>query len=175
MERKNSIPSPRNAPTFPRICSAHLCASSFFCISLTAACAWLTAAVAVDNIPPHQPPLFCGAGTGALSTSSGDSVDVVAGVNAACVPDLVLSPDLRCPPLFDFSSLERPGGGVAVDVRVGERAADLTVLGFKDGVAGLLAGLCARFPSSASSSCSDWLDVLGLDIRDALVLGRVCA
>jgi hypothetical protein len=111
-----------------------------------------------------------------LSTSSCDSVDVVAGVNAACVPDLVLSPDLRSPPLFDFSSLERPNGGVAVDVRVGERAADLAVLGFKDGVAGRLAGRCARLPSSARRSCSDWLVVVGLEVRDAVVvLGRVCA
>jgi hypothetical protein len=91
-------------------------------------------------MPPHHPPLlFCG--RGALSTSSGDSVDVVAGVNAACVPDLVLSPDLRCPPLFDFSSLERPGGGVAVEVLVGDRAVDLMVLGLSEGVPGLLAGL----------------------------------
>lgn len=87
----------------------------------------------------------------------------------------MLSPDFRCPPLFDFSSLERPGGGVAVDVLVGDRAADRMVLGLSEGVPGLLAGLWARFPNSASSSCSDWLDVVGLGVRDAVVLGRVCA
>ena len=68
----------------------------------------------------------------------------------------MLSPDLRWP-LLDFSSLGRPGGGVAAALRFGERlpAAD-DGLGRMEGVAGRLVGLWeARLSSSASKSCSD--------------------
>jgi hypothetical protein len=76
---------------------------------------------------------------------------------------------------MDFSSLERPGGGVAVEVRVGERAAERAVEGFRDGVAGRLAGRWARLPSSARRSCSDWELAVGLEVREVVVLGRGCA
>jgi hypothetical protein len=93
-------------------------------------------------------------------------------VNAACVPERVLSPDFLIPPLLDFSSLERPGGGVAVD----ERGAARVVLGLREGVEGREAGRWAREPSSARRSCSDWEEVVGLDVRAlVVVLGRGCA
>jgi hypothetical protein len=66
---------PRKAPTFPRTCSAHRCASWFFCISWYAASACFFAAVAVavavDMKPPHQLPLDCaGSGAGFGGSSS---------------------------------------------------------------------------------------------------------
>ena len=107
-------------------------------------------------------------------------MDVVAGVNAACVPDRVLSPDLRSPPLFDFSSLERPNGGVAVDVRVGERAADLVVLGFRDGVAGRAGGALGRGCRALRGGLARigwlwwaWRFVMWLLFWDVFALGRL--
>ena len=79
--------------------------------------------------------------------------------------DLALSPLFLKPPAEAFSSLLRPGGGVAVDVRTGERLAAVDeVLGLSEGVPGRLVGL-ARSPRSLRRSDSVWEDLAGPDER----------
>jgi hypothetical protein len=79
-------------------------------------------------------------GSGGTSVSGDPSVDEVAGVNAWW-NERVLSPDLRGP-VLDFSSLDRPGGGVAVELRMGDRLPTVEgALGLREGVPGRLVGL----------------------------------
>lgn len=149
-----SLPSPLRAPTLPRTCSAHRCASSFFCISFTAASACFIAADAVAKMPPHQPPplLCCSAcGCGCGDSAADAPSDGVASAGVILVWNgRVLSPDLRD---VDLSSLDLSAGGVAVEVRL------------VPGVAGRLAGLwTARSSSSLRTSCpSSLLLPWGLD------------
>lgn len=178
------IPNPLMTPTLPLTCSKYFCASSFFCMSTTAFCAWLTAAVAVDRNPPHHddppPPPGCDCGTGVACSGSGDSsAVVVAGVYAGCV-DRALSPDLRVAAALPaaLSSLARPGGGVAVEVRTGDRLAPVVVLGLSEGVPGRLEGL-ARSPRSLSRSFSVCEDLAapapGRALEEGFVAGRAVA
>ena len=88
----------------------------------------------------------------------------------------MLSPDFRgCVPVADLSSLDLPpGAGAVVDVRFGDLApapVPAAVVDLREGVDGRLTGLCvARLSSSASRSCSDFVDPAACLALELLVL-----
>ena len=153
LQDRDSIPKPRRAPTFPLTCSAHRCASSFCLISFARPSACFTAALALENTVPHQPPPELGARTASGTmddafSGSGSPSPLLAGVKLLW-NDRELSPDLR---KCTFSSLDRAPSvdvGVPVLVTLGDDFAVEPV--WVRGVCGLLDGFgLSGIPSSSS-------------------------
>lgn len=173
------VPSLFRTFTLPRTCSTHFWASSFFWISLTAASACLTAAVAVANRPPHHPPFpppppatpACfgdsAGGGGLLSSAAAASSDV--GVSPWW-NERVLSADFLGGGATgrDVSPLLR---AELVDVGV---AASRLLVPASFGVWGRLGGFAfARLSSSAngSSARGAWAAGTALDAFDGGLAG----